>query len=169
MGCTRWPAAVLFLAATALPASAQSREPQAALIGTWILESVVDTLPDGTLYHWMGRKPTGTITYDSRGRMAVQLRRDPPARFASDAADKATPEERRVAYDSYYAYYGRYELSSAGDSVIHYVESSLRPTEVGVVYRRAVIIAGDRLVIHLRPLEPDGLVHHRVLTWERAR
>jgi len=165
----RCTATALFLAVTVLPASAQSRGPSAALIGTWLLESLVDTLPDGSLYHWMGNNPSGTITYDQHARMAVQLRRDPPARFASTVADEATPEERRAAYDGYYAYYGRYELSAAGDSVVHHVEGSLRPGEVGIVYRRAVIISGDRLVIHLRPTEADGLVHHRVLTWRRAR
>lgn len=69
--------------------------------------------------------------------------------------------------EGYYAYFGRYQVSAAGDSVTHFVETSLRPTEVGITYRRVIRIAGDRLFISLHAIE-DGIARHRVLTWGRA-
>jgi len=67
----------------------------------------------------------------------------------------------------YYAYFGRYEVSAAGDSITHFVETSLRPGEVGVEYRREIRIEGDRLYISLNA-EVDGVPRRRVLTWRRA-
>lgn len=67
----------------------------------------------------------------------------------------------------YYAYFGRYQVSAAGDSIAHLVETSLRPNEVGVTYRRAIRIDGQRLFISLHA-EAGGVPRHRVLTWRRA-
>jgi hypothetical protein len=67
----------------------------------------------------------------------------------------------------YYAYFGRYQVSVAGDSITHVVETSLRPNEVGVTYRRAIRLERDRLFISLRA-EVEGIPRHRVLTWRRA-
>jgi hypothetical protein len=67
----------------------------------------------------------------------------------------------------YYAYFGRYEVSPAGDAITHFVETSLRPGEVGIEYRRAIRIEGDRLFISL-DAEVDGVPRRRVLSWRRA-
>ena len=60
------------------------------------------------------------------------------------------------------------KLNPAGDSISHYVETSLRPAEVGVTYRRKVRLDGDRLFISKHATE-DGVPRHRVLTWRRAQ
>jgi hypothetical protein len=52
----------------------------------------------------------------------------------------------------YYAYFGRYQVPVAGDSITHLVETSLRPNEVGVTYHRAIRLARDRLFIILSTL-----------------
>ena len=160
--------AVIALCAIAAPRSvAQSQPPttlQSSVVGTWLLESIVDTLPDGSVYYWMGQRPVGVIMYDAAGHVAVQFMRDPRATL-STPSDQATPVELRAAYDGYYAYFGRYHLM--GDSVTHFVEASHRPNEVGVTYRRAVRIVGDRLFISLRT-QIGSVPHQRVLTWRRA-
>jgi hypothetical protein len=139
-----------------------------ALVGTWILESMVDTLPDASLYYWMGKQPTGTIIYDASGRMAVQFMRDPRPHIVSDTLERATSQELLAIMGGYYAYFGRYQITAGADSVINHVEASRWPNEVGLVYRRAIRLDGDRLVIQLRFLE-DGVLHHRVLRWHRSR
>ena len=177
------PPRLLLLAAAAAfapgPLRAQE-QPAPPIVGTWLLESIVDTLPDGSLAHWMGLHPTGAIVYSASGHMSVQFMRDPrPATAAPSEADAARlagaqpfaglPAERlRDLLDGYYAYFGRYQLNPAGDSISHYVETSLRPAEVGVTYRRKVRLDGDRLFISLHATE-DGVPRHRVLTWRRAQ
>jgi hypothetical protein len=169
-----WLAVIAVLGA---PVAAQA--PAASpLIGTWLLESIVDTLPDGSATYWMGRRPTGAIVYLASGHMSVQFMRDPRPMLPEAALDAArlagarpfaglSADQARDLLDGYYAYFGRYQLNPAGDSVAHYVETSLRPAEVGAVYRRQVRVEGDRLYISLHATE-DGVPRHRVLTWQRA-
>src|SRR6266487_1565818 len=148
---------------------AQTPTPRAAaIVGTWRLESIVDTLPDGSLYSWLGARPTGEIRYDAVGQMAVQFMRDPRPSVATGTARRATAQELRALYDGYYAYFGRYKLSARGDSVAHFIRASLHPGEVGVVYRRAVRVEGDRLFITFQFIDDsDGLLHRRFLTFAR--
>src|SRR5829696_8058860 len=98
---------VLTAALLAFPglAKAQGSSDPPPIIGTWLLEGIVDTLADGSLYYWMGHRPTGAIMYDLTGHMSVQFLRDPRPTF-SDGAAAATPVELRAAYDGYYAYFG---------------------------------------------------------------
>ena len=85
----------------------------------------------------------------------------------ADPFERLEAAELREVVRGYYAYFGRYQVSVAGDSITHVVETSLRPTEVGVTYRRAIRLARDRLFISLRA-EVHGVPRHRVLTWRRA-
>jgi hypothetical protein len=119
--------------------------------------------------------------YSASGYMSVQFMRDPrpvlPARAGAgaDAARLAgarpfealTAEPLRDVLEGYYAYFGRYQVNVTGDSVAHFVETSLRPNEVGATYRRAIRIQGNRLFISLHA-EENGVPRHRVLTWRRA-
>jgi len=172
--------AVTLLLASPLAWSQQAGPPP-AIVGTWQLESIVDMLEDGTLTHWMGERPTGAIIYSASGHMGVQFMRDPrplppdaaaqePDRVKLAGADPFAALDADALRDllrGYYAYFGRYEVSPAGDSITHFVESSLRPEEVGVEYRREIRIEGDRLFISLNA-EVDGVPRRRVLTWHRA-
>ncbi|HEX9166652.1 MAG TPA: lipocalin-like domain-containing protein [Gemmatimonadales bacterium] len=174
---------LLFSAAVLFPAAprggAQTVPPAPPIVGTWLLESIVDTLTDGSVSWWMGRHPTGAIVYSASGHMSVQFMRDPRPETAAPAeADAARlagaqpfahlpADQLRDQLEGYYAYFGRYQLNAAGDSISHYVETSLRPTEVGVTYRRKVQLDGDRLFISLHAVE-GGVPRHRVLTWRRA-
>ena len=172
------------VAATAMlstPCAAQDSRAQSKVVGTWLLESIVDTLPDGSVTYWMGQHPTGAIVYTATGHVSVQFMRDPPSALPADAgagADAArlagarpfaslSADQLRDMLQGYYAYFGRYEVSASGDSIAHFVETSLRPAEVGIIYRRAIRLEGERLVISLHPTE-DGVPRHRVLTWRRA-
>ena len=162
---------VYALVALSTPCRAQAPTPRApAIVGTWRLESIVDTLPNGSPHSWLGARPTGEIRYDAAGHMAVQFMRDPRPTVAAGTAREATPQELRAVYDGYYAYFGRYKLSAQGDSVAHFIRASLHPEEVGVVYRRGVRVEGDRLVITSQFIdESDRLLHRRFLTFIRAR
>jgi hypothetical protein len=152
-----------------------------SIVGTWLLESIVDTLTDGTVTRWMGQQPRGAIMYSASGHMSVQFMRDPrpqPPGTVSSGNEASrtsaanpfpglTEAQLRDVLQGYYAYFGRYQVSAAGDSITHFVETSMRPSEVGTTYRRAIRIVGDRLIISLHPVE-DGVARHRVLTWRRA-
>ena len=176
-----WLATILAALATPLHAENRDSPGPTPIVGTWLLESIVDTLTDGSIAHWMGLRPTGAIVYSASGHMSVQFMRDPrpvlptadgtvsdTARLAGADPFKALEaSELRDVLGGYYAYFGRYQVSPDGESITHFVETSLRPNEVGVVYRRAIRIEGDRLFISLAA-ELDGVPRQRVLTWRRA-
>ncbi len=162
------------------PALGQQAGPPTAIVGTWLLESIIDVLEDGTITHWMGERPTGAIIYSASGHMSVQFMRDPrplpPA--AVQGADRAKlagadpfaeldATTLRDLLRGYYAYFGRYEVAPGGGSITHFVETSLRPEEVGIEYKREIRIEGDRLFISLNA-EVAGVPRRRVLTWHRA-
>ncbi|HVH67641.1 MAG TPA: lipocalin-like domain-containing protein [Gemmatimonadales bacterium] len=154
---------VVCAATTATTGAAQQR----SIVGTWLLQSIVDTLPDHSVYYWLGRHPTGIIIYDSSGHVAVQLVRDPPPHFSGDASTAASAV-LQDAYEGYYAYFGHYRLNARGDTVTHIIEFSQRPDESGRVYRRGVHVVGDLLVL-IGPMEAHGVPYRRVITWKRAR
>jgi len=172
---------LLACATLVTPGRAQNSTPRSDVVGTWRLETIVDSLPGGGVSYWMGRRPTGIIMYAPSGYMSVEFMRDPrpgfqpredsltdAGRLAGAQPFQSLPaDELRELLEGYYAYFGRYEVSAAGDSVVHFVEASLRPGEVGTTYRRAIRIDGDRLFISLDAIE-DGAPRHRVLTWRRV-
>jgi len=179
----RFPRLVPLVAAAFLFASQSARgaeaSPPPAIVGTWLLDSIVDALEDGTYAHWMGERPTGAIIYSASGHMGVQFMRDPrpqpPAAGGDDRARLAGADPfaeldaaaLRDLLRGYYAYFGRYEVAPSGDAITHFVETSLRPEEVGIEYKRAIRIDGDRLYISLDAVV-DGVPRRRVLTWRRA-
>src|SRR5207245_10142047 len=55
-------------------------------------------------------------------------------------------KELKAAYQGYYAYFGTYEVNEADGMILHRVRASLWPREVGIEYRRHVVLTGDRLV-----------------------
>ena len=121
---------VIGLGTVACHANAQSsRNTTKALVGSWRILSV-ETIHQSTgevFYPWMESRPTGMIIYLPNGYMAVQLMRDPPAKFASSTYEGATLEEMRNAFLAYYAYYGRYTLDEEKGIVTHHVREQPLP------------------------------------------
>jgi hypothetical protein len=153
-GPRRLAAALALAAMTVLPGGSRAEQPVAlapgSLVGTWALVSVEERQPSGKTVHWMGPKPRGLLIYDRAGNMSVQIMRDPVAPPAS-----ADPR------DGYVAYFGRYEVREREGVVVHRVQGSVRPSEVGAEYTRSARVSGDRLIL--------GLTATRTLTWQRSR
>jgi hypothetical protein len=144
---------------------------QPRLIGAWQIVSV-ETIRQATgeiIYPWMGRRPTGMIVYLPNGYMAVQLMRDPPAKFASETYEGATLEETKDAFLAYYAYYGKYSIDEEKAMVTHHVEGSLYPEEHGITYRRFFKFDGDRLTLLTAPFMEGGEERVNRLVWERMK
>jgi hypothetical protein len=81
----------------------------------------------------------------------------------------AAPAQDRLGFlDSYYAYFGRFEVDEANSEIHHHITASLDPDETGLVYRRKVSLAGDRLTLTtMNDPNSHGASFNR-LTWERA-
>lgn len=143
----------LTLLASALLAScnggvSSSVIPSAALVGSWQLVSYEDRDDHGRVVHPYGDAPAGRLIYDTAGRMAVQMMKQPPPEVASDDWDEFTVEEKVALFDGYVAYFGRYEFDAARSVVTHLPEADLSRLYIGRREERHVDeLDGDRLVL----------------------
>jgi len=138
------------------------------LVGSWSLIEAMTVQRDGQTGLWDGhsRPYNGLIVYGAGGIMSVQIA-TARAPMKSDGDLKKLTSEQQLAYlHSYYAYYGKYAFDPIQSVVTHFVESSLDPTETGIVYHRRVKLAGD--VVTLTTMEPnDASGSYNVLSWRR--
>ena len=151
------------------PLAAQGSQPPAALaerlIGTWMLVRYEIARPNGGMLFPFGDPAAGMLTYDATGHMSGQVMR--PGRTLAPF-ELETPDQIREAYKGYVAYFGRYELNSAGDSVTHHVDGSLDTWRIGVDQVRGLQFSGDRLILSaVFTNEGERRVH--TITWERAK
>ena len=142
------------------PAAVAADSLREKVIGTWKLISWESLRPNGEIVNvWMGLHPTGVIMYQPNGYMAVQVMADPRPTFAENPATSLpSRDELRNAFFGYYAYWGTYTINDAGNGVVHNVQASERPAEVGLKYARSVAINGTKLVI-TTPSYKAGLPH----------
>jgi hypothetical protein len=132
------------------------------LVGTWELVDFVSLEVDGSVIRPFG-SAVGRLMYDAAGNMAGQVMR--PGRAAVDRGDAAT-EQIRAAYTGYIAYFGRYEVNEAGDTVTHHVAGALNPAIVGGDQIRKMSFDGERLVLEAE-VRRRGETIRQVLTWRR--
>ena len=138
------------------------------LVGVWRVVSLVDSLPDGSIFYQFGENPTGGIVYTPDGFMSLQLARDPRPTFA-EGYSNATPDEMKSALESYVAMYGRYSLNEQESVVTHHILGSNWPDMIGTNQVRPFELSGDNLTLKPAPFEMNGVMHTRRLLLERAR
>lgn len=100
-----------------------------------------------SLFFGWQRPYSGILTYDASGAMSAQLCAN-RATASAGGAFKGMEPLRRIAYlDTYYGYFGRFEVDEAQSRVHHLIEASLDPTEVGLTYVRLVELKDDVLTL----------------------
>ena len=125
------------------------------LAGTYRLVALEAIRPNGeTTTGWLGPRPTGLIVYDPAGNMSVQIMQGP----------RDTPQQ-----NDYYAYFGKYEIDEETHTIVHHVQGSLYPDEVGLDYRQTFTLLEDRLVLTTTKHLVDGEERSNRLTWERLK
>lgn len=138
-------------------------------VGAWKLVTVGNRR---RLRDRMGEAPRGLLIYDASGYMSVQTFDSDRPNFASNDVEAHTLEELRAAFNGYTAYFGAYEVDPRRGIVIHHVQGSLFPNNVGGDQIRYFKFSGDRLILmpavvadgKLLPNSPGS----RRLIWERV-
>ena len=163
---------ILFFILLAIPDFCLAQGGKEAVAGAWKLISFEAISPDGERKPTsFGKNPVGIVIYHPTGYVSVQYMRDPRPTFASGSASNATPEEMKSAFFGYYAYFGTYEVNEKEGIVVHHVQASKNPPEVGIDYKRSFKISGDRLTLTTPPQRTtDGSgMYVFELTWERVK
>lgn len=143
-----------------------SAEQAKALIGHWALVSWTGETDDGATVAHGGDYPLGDLIYLDSGRMAVQIQSDGRDPFGSTDREAGTPTERAIAYSTYNAYCGTFTVPQPG-VVVHRVELSIHPDQVGMDKRREFELDGDELTLRTQPLAVDGGTATSELRWRR--
>jgi hypothetical protein len=149
------------------------RVPAQALLGAWKLISIDYASPQGPAADdTFGPSPTGLIIYDRSGWISVQIvmaNRPKMERPESRTSGVLTPEQGQLsvaAFNSYYAYFGKWEFDEQTSTVTHHLQSSLLPWETGLDLHRQASLDGDRLTLLAR-YSRHGVDYVRTLTWQR--
>jgi Lipocalin-like domain len=113
------------------------------LIGVWRLVRIEYSGPHGPIvdpFYQAGS--TGVIMYEPSGWMSVHIAAPdrqaweiPASRPSAGAVSQDCPL-KAAAFDTYYAYFGTWDLDEVASAVTHHVKSSLIPAESGLNYRR---------------------------------
>jgi hypothetical protein len=140
------------------------------LVGAWELLSIRETLPDGSERHRpeFGRDPAGLLIYTPSGRVSVHFMRRDRSAWADE--ESASETERADALTGYGGYAGRFTVGEENGRgfVLHHVQVAVIPNRVGRDLKRYCSFEEDRLTLQPEPVERDGLVLRRSLTWRRV-
>ena len=142
------------------------------LLGAWRLVAIEYRGAHGeTRDPFYQPNSTGLIVYDRSGWMSVQI--SAPYRPALPIPDDRTtaqateaPTAKSAAFDSYYAYFGRWDVEPVTSQVIHHVQRSLLPAENGNDYAQTVSFEQGQLVFTGRSDVADGQTVRRKI-WEK--
>ena len=101
--------------------------------------------------------------------MYVQIMNSDETRPARKGEGAMTEKEQAQAYGSYTAYYGRYTIDENDQSVIHHVEGSVNPRNIGNGMKRFVEVSQDKLSLNTFAKGQDGKERVTLRMWERAK
>jgi hypothetical protein len=143
----------------------------ALIIGTWRMTGAETRVVDGSGPTTLprGKAPAGFIIYDAQGRMYVQIMNSEETRPARTGAGPMTEKEQAQAYSSYTAYYGRYTIDENDQSVVHHVEGSVNPRNIGNAMKRFVEVSQDKLSLNTFAKGQDGKARVTLRMWERVK
>jgi hypothetical protein len=136
-------------------------------VGTWKLVSFEARRSDGQVAYPFGRDVIGVINYDTRGNMSVQVMRSDRPAFAVNDFQKGTPEEIRVAFEGFSAYFGTYDVDEEEGTVTHHLKGSWFPNWIGSDQIRFFEFSGNRLTLRTSSIQVGGVVGTSQLIWER--
>jgi len=135
-------------------------------VGTWRLMSTEFRSEDGSPTESpYGSAPQGILIYDAHGNMAAQLAQGHRRPFPTADRKSGSNEETRAAFESYQAYYGRYQIDAQEHVVIHTVTQALLPNWVGSEQRRHYTFKDGNLILRTPPMMVGGQKISGTLRW----
>lgn len=133
-------------------------------LGAWRLVSFEEDSADGEVVYPYGKDAVGLLTYDSSGRMSVQIMKRDRAPFSSADWNRVPTERLRKAIEGFTAFFGTYEVDDANQIVIHRVEGHVLPENVGKELRREFAFSDE--VLTLKPSPTRRVVWQRITPLE---
>lgn len=157
---------MLSAALAAEPLQAKGRSLREQLLGSWkLLDNVrIDTATGAQTLVGARTGPfSGMIAYIPNGTVSVHFGGARPV--STKAWNELSDAERLMAADTWFDYFGRFEVDEGKQQVRHLIVGSLQPGLIGRTLVRNVKISG-RLVTLTSEATPEDKSYAQ-LTWER--
>jgi len=129
---------LLLLAVAAVPCMALAQSLKSAIVGSWLVTSIVDRYDSGEQINNWGT-PKGNISFDAAGRFSQIIVGD--AEPALKSADPRKPDAPVVAY------YGTYSVNEATKTVTFQLEAASFSPRAGATFTSTVDIKGGTMKI----------------------
>ena len=143
----------------------QQRTLKDQLVGTWLVASIYNVLPDGKRLDANGPSPKGIMVFDSGGQFSQIIIDSTVPKYASNNRQKGTSQDfERVARGDI-AYYGKYTVNSDQTITLH-VDYSTYPNMDNGDGTREVKINGDEVQLINKSAPSGGSAY---LTLRRAK
>jgi hypothetical protein len=134
-----------------------------SFLGSWSLVSLHDTLPSAEVQKPFGESPMGLILYQADGHMSAQLSVARPKRLVSEDPLCASADEAANAWQTYFGYWGTFQVDADKGVVLHRVEGCSFPNWIGAEQVRHFRFDGaDRLILEAQ----SGSVRSNLI-WQR--
>ena len=160
----------VFLLSALISVPARAMTEADKFVGVWRLLSVEYRTDDGAIVESpFGAEAEGTIMYDSLGNMSAQIAHKDRPRFSSADRSAATAAEKKAAFESYVAYFGRYRVDEREGTVTHEVQQALFPNWAGGKQVRYYTFANRKLTLRTPPFQYLGKSVTAVLLWDKIR
>jgi Lipocalin-like domain len=158
--------------AGAVAANAHTRTLREQLIGAWrMVDAETVDIATGASAPLSGKRGpySGLIVYLANGLMSVQFAAQRNVVRVSASRGQLTADEKSAYFDTYFGYFGKFEVDEQERLVRHQPEGSILESQVGRTLVRLIKIDGDLLTLTTedRRKTATGLTFDR-LTWRRA-
>jgi hypothetical protein len=136
----------------------QQRSLKDQLVGTWMVVSIYNLLPDGKRLEANGPSPKGMMVFDAGGRFSQLIIDSTVPKYASNNRQRGTAQDfERVARGDI-AYYGTYMINNDQTITLH-VDYSTYPNMDNTDGKRDVKLNGDELQLVNRSAPSGGAAY----------
>jgi hypothetical protein len=121
-----------------MPGMAMSQSLKQQLLGSWLLTSWEQDMPNNQKLHRFGTNPKGYNVFEANGRFFVMFARPDLPKIASRDPNNPTPDEAKAIAVGSIAYYGTYSVDEATKTISMKMEPSTFPNQMEADQRRTV-------------------------------
>lgn len=140
------------------------------MLGSWELQSRAVRRSGGEVVNdpVLGQQPIGRLFYSSSGHMALQMMRQGRAQAITEPAAAEDAKNARVVL-GYDAYFGTFTVDETAGTVMHHIQGSLFPEDLGKDFVRRFRVDGDTFELSFTSRSGDGSELTRTLAFRRSR
>lgn len=148
-------------------AIAQQKSLKDQIIGTWSLESAMQTTKEGAKSDRWGKNPMGRVIFESNGRYSFMIMRSDVPKFKTNNQNQGTAEENTAAFQGSTAHYGTYSVDEATKTITTNIEAASFPNLKGESQKRVISSVTADELRYTNIASAIGTVDEVV--WKRAK